>query len=42
VIVRALHDHGGPGEHELLRQVARDPRTQPAVVAAIKDIAAGD
>jgi len=36
-IVRALDKHGGPGEHELLRYVAEDPRTQPALAAAIRD-----
>ena len=32
-IVAALDDHGGPGERELLRQVAADPRTKPGLVA---------
>jgi len=36
-IVRALEAHGGPGEHELLRFVAADPRTQPGLAALIRD-----
>ncbi len=36
-IVHALSDHGGPGERELLRQVAADPRTKPNLVTAIRD-----
>ena len=37
-IVLALDDHGGPGERELLRQVAADPRTKPALGArSIRD-----
>jgi hypothetical protein len=36
-IVHALDDHGGPGERELLRQVAEDPRTKPTLVSAIRD-----
>jgi HEAT repeat protein len=36
-IATALASHGGPGERELLRQVAADPRTKPPVVDAIKE-----
>jgi hypothetical protein len=36
-IVRALVDHGGAAEHELLRQIAADPRTMPSLASAIKD-----
>jgi hypothetical protein len=36
-IVTALSVHGGPGERELLRQVAADPRTKPGLAATIKD-----
>jgi len=41
-IVTALDVHGGPGEHELLRQVAEDPRTKPALTTLIKDALAND
>jgi hypothetical protein len=42
-IVSALYTHGGPGEHELLRQVAADPRTKPQLAAAIQGaLASGD
>lgn len=41
-IVIALEAHGGPGERELLRQVAADPRTKPDLVAAIRDALAND
>jgi outer membrane protein assembly factor BamB len=42
-ITNALHTHGGPGERELLRQVAADPRTKPPLTAAIQEaLAAGD
>ena len=41
-IVHALHDHGGAGERELLRQVASDPRTRPELSRAIHDAMAGD
>lgn len=41
-IVTALDDHGGPGEHELLRQVAADPRTRPGLASAIKDALVND
>ena len=36
-IVHALELHGGPGEHELLRYVASDPRTMPALASLIRD-----
>ncbi len=36
-IVHALYDHGGAGEHELLRQVAADKRTRPSLATAIHD-----
>jgi outer membrane protein assembly factor BamB len=36
-IVHALDAHGGPGEHELLRYVAADPRTQPVLASVIRD-----
>jgi len=36
-IVRALVDHGGPAEHELLHQIALDPRTVPSLTTAIND-----
>ncbi len=36
-IVGALVSHGGPGERELLRQVAADPRTQHGLAEAIRD-----
>jgi hypothetical protein len=35
-IVHALAAHGGPGEHEILRYVAEDPRTQPGLAALIR------
>jgi outer membrane protein assembly factor BamB len=41
-IVTALDVHGGPGEHELLRQVAQDPRTKPGLTSAIKDALVND
>jgi outer membrane protein assembly factor BamB len=41
-IVTALDVHGGPGEHELLRQVAADPRTKQGLVVAIKDALVND
>ena len=41
-IVIALEAHGGPGERELLRQVAADPRTKPDLVAVIRDALAND
>jgi hypothetical protein len=41
-IVIALETHGGPGERELLRQVAADPRTKPDLVAVIRDALAND
>jgi hypothetical protein len=41
-IVIALENHGGPGERELLRQVAADPRTKPDLVAVIRDALAND
>ena len=41
-IVVALETHGGPGERELLRQVAADPRTKPDLVAVIRDALALD
>jgi outer membrane protein assembly factor BamB len=41
-IVAALHAHGGPGERELLRQVAEDPRTKPPLATAIKDVLVTD
>lgn len=41
-IVTALEVHGGPGERELLRQVARDPRTKPGLASLIKDTLAND
>lgn len=37
-IVHALQVHGGPGERELLRQVAEDPRTKPSLVTAIQAV----
>jgi outer membrane protein assembly factor BamB len=41
-IVTAIDVHGGPGEHELLRQVAADPRTKQGLAAAIKDALVND
>ncbi|HEY5946892.1 MAG TPA: hypothetical protein VIV40_15420, partial [Kofleriaceae bacterium] len=41
-IVTALDVHGGPGERELLRQVAADPRTKQGLAAAIKDALVND
>lgn len=41
-VVTALDVHGGPGEHELLRQVAADPRTQQGLTAAIHDALVND
>ncbi len=41
-IVGALETHGGPGERELLRQVAADPRTRPDLVAVIRDALTND
>jgi outer membrane protein assembly factor BamB len=41
-IVTALDVHGGPGEHELLRQVAADPRTKQGLAVAIKDALVND
>jgi outer membrane protein assembly factor BamB len=41
-IVTAIDVHGGPGEHELLRQVAADPRTKPGLATAIKDALVND
>jgi len=42
-ITVALFTHGGPAEHEMLRQVAADPRTKEPLAAAIKDaLASGD
>jgi outer membrane protein assembly factor BamB len=37
-IVHALQTHGGPGERELLRQVAADPRTKASLATVIKDV----
>jgi hypothetical protein len=34
--------HGGPAEHELLRYVARDPRTKPTLASAIKEALAAE
>jgi hypothetical protein len=42
VIAHALQERGGPGERELLRHVARDPRTRPVLAKAIQDAIAGD
>jgi outer membrane protein assembly factor BamB len=36
-IVLALDTKGGPGEREVLRQVAADPRTKPGLVSIIRD-----
>lgn len=36
-IVSALASKGGPGERELLRWVASDPRTKPSLATAIRD-----
>jgi PQQ-like domain len=36
-IVTALGTHGGPAEHELLRQIAADPRTKPNLTSWIRD-----
>ncbi len=41
-IVTALDQHGGPGERELLRHVAADPRTKQGLTAAIKDALVND
>ena len=41
-IVDALVVHGGPGERELLRWVAKDPRTRPSLATAIRDATASD
>ena len=41
-IVTAIDVHGGPGEHELLRQVASDPRTKSGLATAIKDALVND
>jgi hypothetical protein len=41
-IVTALARKGGPGERELLRWVAADPRTPPALATAIRDTLSGD
>jgi hypothetical protein len=41
-IVTALEVHGGPGERELLRQVAQDPRTKSGLATLIKDTLAND
>jgi hypothetical protein len=41
-VVTALDVHGGPGEHELLRQVAADPRTKQGLTAAIHDALVND
>ncbi|MFT3699629.1 MAG: PQQ-binding-like beta-propeller repeat protein [Kofleriaceae bacterium] len=41
-IVVALETHGGPGERELLRAVAADPRTKPDLVRVIRDSLAND
>lgn len=41
-IVVALETHGGPGERELLRAVAVDPRTKPDLVKVIRDALAND
>ncbi|HEY5920780.1 MAG TPA: PQQ-binding-like beta-propeller repeat protein [Kofleriaceae bacterium] len=41
-IVTALDVHGGPGEKELLRQVAADPRTKPGLATTIKDALVND
>jgi outer membrane protein assembly factor BamB len=41
-IVRALEDHGGPAERELLRYAAADPRTRPGLVAQIRDALTAD
>lgn len=41
-IVTALEVHGGPGERELLRQVAQDPRTKAGLATLIKDTLAND
>jgi outer membrane protein assembly factor BamB len=37
-IAIALYVKGGPGERALLREIAADPRTKPALVTAIKDV----
>ncbi len=41
-IVGALAQHGGPAEHELLRQIATDPRTKPNLSGWIRDTAGHD
>lgn len=41
-IVTALDVHGGPAEHELLRQVSQDPRTKPGLTSLINDALAND
>jgi len=41
-IVTAIDVHGGPGEHELLRQLAADPRTKPGLTTAIKEALVND
>ncbi len=38
VIVASIGVKGGPGDRELLRQVAADPRTRPPVVDAIREL----
>ncbi|HEY3804612.1 MAG TPA: PQQ-binding-like beta-propeller repeat protein [Kofleriaceae bacterium] len=41
-IVGALETHGGPAERELLAAVAADPRTQPSLVAILREALAAD
>ena len=41
-IVIALDDQGGPGERELLRHVAADPRTKPGLATLIRTRSAND
>jgi len=41
-IVIALAKQGGPGERELLRQVAADPRTKPTLATTIRDLLGPD
>jgi outer membrane protein assembly factor BamB len=41
-IVIALALKGGPGERELLRQVAADPRTRPSLSSTIRDTLGND
>lgn len=41
-IAAGLYAKGGPLERELLRQVAQDTRSQPGLVAAIRDVLANE